>query len=161
MSLNTPDELQRKLDALTNRISAIDTDLLRETDHERQMLLQQKRDDMAREREEVAAEIGMLSASARAQEGGSLDRRVSALERQMRRVLRVVNPAPMVILLVILAGSLGCGVWSSFLVLQVREYYRENPVVAVLISFLAAALCVALLSLAWFMIHDEDGRDGR
>lgn len=161
MSLSTPDELRRRLDGLTQRIAAIDIDLLRETDQERLHVLRGKRDDLAREREEVAAEVGLLSAADMARDDQhSLLHRVERLERQMRRALKVVNPAPLVVALLMLAGLLGCGVWSSFLVLQIREYYKANPAVAVLITFLAVALCAALLSLAWFMMHDEDG-DGR
>lgn len=51
------DELQRRYDVLTKRIAALDTDVGRELDSERKLVLQERRADLDRERSAVAADI--------------------------------------------------------------------------------------------------------
>jgi hypothetical protein len=51
------DELQRKYDTLTKRIAAVDTDIGRELDSERKLILQERHADLVAEREQNAAEM--------------------------------------------------------------------------------------------------------
>lgn len=51
------DELQRRYDTLTKRIAALDTDVGRELDSERKLVLQERRGDLVAERDRVLAEI--------------------------------------------------------------------------------------------------------
>jgi len=53
-------ELQRRHDILTRRISALDTDIGRELDSERKLSLQDRRSDLAAEREQVSADIAQI-----------------------------------------------------------------------------------------------------
>lgn len=50
-------ELQRRYDTLTKRIAALDTDIGREMDSERKWSLQERRDELATERNEVMAKL--------------------------------------------------------------------------------------------------------
>ena len=50
-------ELQRRYNTLTKRIAALDTDIGRELDSERKLVLQERRSDLAAERDQVQDEL--------------------------------------------------------------------------------------------------------
>lgn len=54
------DELQRRFDALTRRIAALDTDIGRELDSERRLALEDRRADLVHERDGVTEEMTRL-----------------------------------------------------------------------------------------------------
>jgi hypothetical protein len=54
------DELQRRFDVLTRRITALDTDIGRELDSERRLALEARRADLALERDAVTGEMTRL-----------------------------------------------------------------------------------------------------
>lgn len=54
------DELQRRFDTLTRRITALDTDIGRELDSERRLVLEARRADLVHERDEVTGEMTRL-----------------------------------------------------------------------------------------------------
>ena len=51
------EEMRRKYDTLTKRIAALDTDIGRELDSERKLVLQERRIDLATERDQVLADL--------------------------------------------------------------------------------------------------------
>ena len=51
------DELQRRYETITDRIAALDTDIGRELDSERKLVLQDRRRDLIAERNQIAADI--------------------------------------------------------------------------------------------------------
>jgi hypothetical protein len=56
-------ELQRRYDTLTRRIAALDTDLGRELDSERKLVLAERRAELAAERERVAQDLERINQS--------------------------------------------------------------------------------------------------
>ncbi len=54
-------ELQRRYDTLTRRIAALDTDIGRELDSERKLVLTERRAELAAEREQVAQDLERIA----------------------------------------------------------------------------------------------------
>ncbi len=54
-------ELQRRYDTLTRRIAALDTDIGRELDSERKLVLAERRAELAAEREQVAQDLERIA----------------------------------------------------------------------------------------------------
>jgi hypothetical protein len=154
MSLSTLPELQTQFEALTLRIGALDKDIALETDGERRSVLREKRGDLAREREQVAAQIEM------AQHGSPagvapLDHRVLSLEAEIRRIWAALKPGPRQVVARIVFYSLLAGLWSMWMVKEVRDWLLLHPTQAIVITL---AMFVAALIIRWLPEDEHDER---
>ncbi|QLQ08085.1 MAG: hypothetical protein HZY76_20195 [Anaerolineae bacterium] len=98
-------ELQNRYETLSKRIAALDTDIGRELDSERKLVLQERRSDLAAERDQVMAELAEVEmklsgnrgrprcrrpaggrAAAAAQERASLERQLAELRENLHLI---------------------------------------------------------------------------
>ncbi len=91
-SSSTPVELQNKYAALTQRITALDHDIALEIDTERRIVAKERRDHLAREREDVAAEMMLIGVTP--QVTASLEYRIAMLEKSVKKLWEIVKPGP-------------------------------------------------------------------
>jgi len=87
------DELQRRYDALTKRISALDTDVGRELDSERKLVLEERRADLAAERDRVLADLTEIEFRLSGTQGTATDAAPGRTARDSQRG----KTAPMVV----------------------------------------------------------------
>lgn len=157
MSLSTLPELQTQFEALTLRIGALDKDIALETDSERRSMLREKREDLAQERQQVAAQIEM------AQHGGPaalaavapIEHRVLSLETEVRRIWQALKPGPRQVVARIVFYSLLAGLWSMWMVKEVRDWLLLHPTQAIVITL---AMFVAALIIRWLPEDEHDER---
>lgn len=149
MSLSTPEELRRRLDTLTQRIAAIDTDIGRETDADKLRILQERRESLAREREQTAAELA-LGGAVPPPKPDDVSGRLLVLEntterheRMLSKIMRQIDPGPRRRAAVVIFWVILALLWSSWLVGEFRTFYLEHPIHACLILF--GAVFVAFL----------------
>jgi hypothetical protein len=158
VTLRSFDEMQRDYDALTARIVALDIDINRETDSERRMVLKAKRDDLAREREELASDIAVLhpgyplSVVANAPD---LERRVTAIERDIKRIWAILRPNPRKIVARILFYALLVFLVSIWLKSQSFDWLIAHPAQAFAIS---TAIVIAAAIVYWLPEDDDHER---
>ena len=149
MTLSTLPELQAQYRALSARIAALDRDIALETNGERRIVAQEKRDDLAREREQIAADI-MLH-------GGTptdtrIEERVGALENDVHRLWGFIKPGPrQAVAKVVFFGLLISG-WSIWMIKEVRDWMLTHPAQAIAITL---ALLVAALIIRWLPEDDH------
>jgi hypothetical protein len=157
MSLSTLQELQAQFEALTLRIGALDKDIALETDSERRGVLREKRADLAREREQVAAQIEMAQHGNPGPRVSSppIEHRVLTLEEEVRRIWHKITPGPRQLVARIVFYSLLAGLWSMWMVKEVRDWLIANPAQAIVISL---AMFVAALIIRWLPETDHDER---
>jgi hypothetical protein len=152
MTLSTLPELQAQYAALSARITALDSDIALETDRERRAVLQQRRDEMAHERETVAADITLQGG---VPQNAQIEARVGALERDLKRLWGMVRPGPRQMTSRLLFYCLLIALWSMWMVKEVRDWLIGHPAQAIAISL---ALVVAALIIRWLPEDDHDQR---
>ena len=157
MSLSTLPELQTQFEALTLRIGALDKDIALETDSERRGVLREKRGDLAREREQVAAQIEMAQRGNPAAQAkvAPIEHRVSSLEVEVRRLWAALKPGPRLLVAKIVFYGLLVGLWSMWMVKEVRDWFLLHPAQAIVITL---AVLLAALIIRWL---PEDNHDER
>jgi hypothetical protein len=157
MSLSTLPELKAQFDALTTRIVALDRDIALETDSERRSVAQQKRAELARERETIAGEMEMI------QQGGShvppastIEHRVSTLEHDVAWLKQLVQPGARRIAGKLIFYGLLIVAWSIWMIGEIRSWLLVHPVQAIIITL---ALGLAALIVRW--LPEDDSHDQR
>lgn len=153
MTLSTPAELQARYDALTARITALDRDIALETDRERRIVAQEKRDELARERETVAGDMLLLGATP--DKHAPLEHRVTTLERDVHWLKRLVKPGPRQILAKVIFFGMLVAAWSMWMVKEVRDWFIIHPAQAIIITL---ALILSALIIRWLPEDDHDQR---
>ena len=163
MPLSTIDELRTRFDTLTKRIEAKDIDIGRETDTDRLRILQDQRLDLAREREQVAAELGMMDSRTQyATKGTNLDGRVEVLEhtvaqhdRAIKRAWRRLSPGPRHRLAIIASWVILVAYGLSLSIDDVQVFYFSHPIHAMLILIVV----IALIALVRWLPEDDNDDD--
>jgi hypothetical protein len=157
MSLSTLPELKAQFDALTTRIVALDRDIALETDSERRSVAQQKRAELAREREVIAGEMEMI------QQGGShappastIEHRVSTLEHDVAWLKQLVQPGARRVAGKLIFYGLLIIAWSIWMIAEIRAWLLVHPVQAIIITL---ALGLAALIVRW--LPEDDNHDQR
>lgn len=153
MTLSTPAELQARFEALTARIVALDREIALETDRERRAVAQAKRDELAVEREQVAADMALLGVTPA--QHAPIEHRVSALERDVSWLKRVLQPGPRQLLAKVLFFGLLLAAWSLWMIGEVRTWLLAHPAQAIVITL---ALGTAALVIRWLPEDDHDQR---
>lgn len=151
MTLSTPEELQRKYDLLTARITALDKEIAIETDSTRRAVSMSQRDSAAREREEIAAaltNIGRVAWDAK-----PIDVRLSFLEREVAHIWSHLKPGPRKVVSRIAFYSLLVALWSTWMIKETRDWLVDNEVQAVVITL---ALLLAAMIIRWLPEDDDD-----
>jgi hypothetical protein len=153
MTLSTLPELQAQFVALTARIAALDRDIALETDRERRTVAQAKRDELAQERERIAADIMLAGGTPTADH---VEERVTALERDVRRLWGMIKPGPrQAVARVVFFVLLGV-CWSMWMIKEVRDWFIAHPLQAIAISL---AMLVAALIIRW--LPEDEHHDQR
>lgn len=152
MTTSTPAELQARYDALTARIVALDREIALETDRERRMVAQSKRDELAMEREQVAGDMTILGVTPHS---SGLEQRVGTLEKDVKKLWGFVRPSPRQLTSKLLFYALLVGLWSMWMVHEIRDWLLSHPAQAVAIT---AAVLVAALIIRWLPEDDHDQR---
>lgn len=158
MALSTIEELEARYTALTGRIVAIDVDISREIDTERRGTLQARRTELATEREKVAADIAILHPGyslAAAADASTIERRVSVLERDVRKLWGIFKPGPRQVVSRAVFYMLIVVAWSMWMVKEIRDWLVFHPAQAIAVSL---ALVVAALIIRWLPEDDHDQR---
>lgn len=158
MALSTIDELEARYTALTGRIVAIDVDISREIDTERRGTLQARRMELATEREKVAADIAILHPGyplAAAADASTMERRVSVLEQDVRKLWGIFKPGPRQVVSRAVFYALIVLAWSMWMIKEIRDWLVFHPAQAIAISL---ALVVAALIIRWLPEDDHDQR---
>ena len=153
MTLSTPAELQARYDALTARIIALDRDIALETDRERRAMAQAKRDELARERETIAGDMMLLGVTP--QHSAPLEHRVTALEREVNWLKRLIKPGPRQLLAKVIFFAMLISAWSMWMVKEIRDWFLIHPAQAILITL---ALILSALIIRWLPEDDHDQR---
>lgn len=159
MALRTLEELQTSYDALTGRIVAIDLDISRETDSERRKTLTDRRTDMAIEREKIAADIAILHPGyplTVVANAPLLEHRVTKLETDLRLLWSMLRPGPRQLVSRLVFYGLLLGLWSMWMVKEVRDWMIMHPAQAIVITI---AVFVAALIIRW--LPEEKDYDQR
>lgn len=143
MTLSTLAELQAQYDALSARIAALDRDIALETDRERRAVAQEKRAELAHERERVAGDMTLQGG--RPQET-HIEARVGALEKDVTWIKRVLSPGVRQTAAKMIFYGLLVAIWSMWMVKEVRDWLILNPAQAVIIT---AAVCISALIVRW------------
>lgn len=153
MTLSTPAELQARFDALTARIVALDREIVLEVDRERRAVAQAKRDELAHEREGIAAELKLQGVTL--QQPGHLEHRVTVLEKEVDWIKRLVKPGARQLIAKVIFFSLLVAAWSMWMVKEIRDWFLLHPLQAILITL---ALGTAALIIRWLPEDDHDQR---
>ncbi len=102
MTLSTLSELQAQFDALSARIAALDRDIALETDQERRQVAREKREALALERQQIAAD--MVGQGGAHPEAAHIEQRVAHVETAVKRhdgeiaaILRHIDPPAVVL----------------------------------------------------------------
>jgi hypothetical protein len=153
VTLSTLSELQAQFDALSSRIAALDRDIALETDSERRSVAREKRTELARERETIAGQMEMMQRG-QAPAGGPapVEHRVTALERDVRRLWVMVKPGPRQLLAKVIFYGLLFGMWSLWMIKEIRDWLLTHPAQAIAITL---AVMVAALIIRWLPEDDH------
>ncbi len=153
MSSSTPAELQASFATLSTRIAALDRDIALETDRERRTVAQAKRDELADERDRVAADMMVMGVVP--QNTAHIEQRIGVLERDVKKLWEFVKPGPrQTVGRVVFFGLLAL-TWSMWMIKESRDWLIDNPAEAIVISL---ALVMAALIIRWLPEDDHDQR---
>jgi hypothetical protein len=149
-SSSTPVELQNKYAALTQRITALDHDIALEIDTERRIVAKERRDHLAREREDVAAEMMLIGVTP--QVTASLEYRIAMLEKSVKKLWEIVKPGPRTKLARALIAGMFFTFWSLWMIKESRDWLIFHPMQAIVITL---AFVVAMGIIAWLPGGDD------
>ena len=158
MALSTLEELQAQLDILTQRIVALDLDIARELDAERRSTLQARRDEKAREREKVMADMAFLHPGyplAVVANAPILEHRVTTLEREVAWLKGVINPNVRSVVARVVFYGLLIGMWSMWMIKEIRDWLIFHPAQAIAITL---AIVIAAMIIRWLPENDPHER---
>lgn len=107
--------------------------------------MQGRRDALAVEREQVAAD--MLLAGVAPQVGTvHIEHRVTALEREVKKLWEVLRPGTRQVIARVIFYGLLVGCWSMWMIKEIRDWFFSHPTQAILITL---ALIMAALLIRW------------
>ncbi len=149
-SSSTPVELQNKYAALTQRITALDHDIALEIDTERRIVAKERRDHLAQEREDVAAEMMLIGVTP--QVTASLEYRIVMLEKSVKRLWEIVKPGPRTQLARALIAGMFFTFWSLWMIKESRDWLIFHPMQAIVITL---AFVIAIGIIAWLPGGDD------
>ena len=158
MALSTLDELQSRYDALTGRIVALDVDISRELDSERRKTLSDRRIELATEREKVASDIAILHPGyplTVVANAPILEARVSALERDVRKIWGILRPTVRLWAARTICYILIVVTWSMWMIKELRDWFLLHPPQAVAITL---SLILTAVIIRWLPEDDNEKR---
>lgn len=153
MTLSTLPELQAQYAALSARIAAIDREIALETDRERRAVAQAKRDELAHERERVAADIMLQGGTPQADV--HIEHRVTVLERDIRKLWDFVRPGPRQVVARIIFWGLFVFLSAVWIKQETSDWLVEHPAQAVSLTLVVV---LAMLLIRWLPEDDHDQR---
>lgn len=157
MTLSTLSELQAQFDALTARITALDRDIALETDGERRSVARDRRAELAREREAVAADIEMMQHGGHKQpEAVTIEARLLGIERDLHLLWAMIKPGPRQVVSKVVFFGLLLGLWSMWMVKEIRDWLIMHPAQAIVITI---AVFTAALIIRW--LPEDNDHDQR